>query len=58
MNQAVNDESWGIGDARVYTMQDVTSFAVGARVNFGSGANVKVLSFEKEKNNKHILFEC
>ena len=51
MNQAVDDESWGISDARVYTMQDVTSFAVGARVNFGSGADVKVLSFEEKKNN-------
>ena len=45
----IGDESWGISDVNVYTKSTVTSFAVGNRVNFGSGSTYTLLSFAESK---------
>ena len=47
----IGDESWGISDVNVYTKSTVTSFAVGNRVNFGSGNTYTLLSFAE--SNEH-----
>merc|ERR1711865_410693 len=52
MTAGINDESWGLSDLKVYTMTEVTSFAIGDRVNFGSGSQVKVMSYSKKECQK------
>ena len=44
LNQGIADESWGFSHVNLYAKSQGSSFAVGPRVNFGSGSDVEVLS--------------